>query len=410
MRILWFSVTPSLYKKVYYGGWVASLENIFRKYNNTDELGIAFEYIKKEEYEKKDNVTYFPLYLKKNIYLNVLNKIKKNYYKEKLLNLSREVINKFKPDIVQVFGSEWPFGELVNEFNIPFVIHMQGSSLIYKLSSELAFSKIEQQKLIKFNIKKYISLFLYKPNTYIYDSEYNIIKNNKYFFCRTKWDNSLIKNINNKAKILDCFEAIRDTIYYSEKWKYNNAHRIITVSQGGVLKGNEIILHTAYILKNLFNYDFEWIVTGNKDIMRCMEKKTGILCKNVNIKLIGMIDEKCLKDELLNSNIYVHASIIDNSPNSLCEAQIIGIPVIAANVGGVSSLIEDNISGILYPYNEPFQLAFDIMSLFNDINKMNDLSENERKIALKRHSKELIYNQLLNNYSYIINDYKNNKI
>ena len=46
-----------------------------------------------------------------------------------------------------------------------------------------------------------------------------------------------------------------------------------------------------------------------------------------------MIDSEQVAQELSSSRVYIHPAIIDNSPNSLCEAQIVGCPVIAANVG-----------------------------------------------------------------------------
>ena len=42
MRVLWFSVTPSLYDEKKYGGWIASLERIVKKYGNNIELAISF--------------------------------------------------------------------------------------------------------------------------------------------------------------------------------------------------------------------------------------------------------------------------------------------------------------------------------------------------------------------------------
>ena len=44
MRVLWFSVTPSLYEEKVTGGWVASLERVVRQYGKNIELGIAFEH------------------------------------------------------------------------------------------------------------------------------------------------------------------------------------------------------------------------------------------------------------------------------------------------------------------------------------------------------------------------------
>ena len=115
-----------------------------------------------------------------------------------------------------------------------------------------------------------------------------------------------------------------------------------------------------------------------------------------------MIDSEQVAQELSSSRVYIHPAIIDNSPNSLCEAQIVGCPVIAANVGGISSLVSHNQTGILYPYNEPHTLAFNIMELCQDEEKLQQLSKTERKLALQRHDPDAIFKNLINIYNKII--------
>lgn len=55
--------------------------------------------------------------------------------------------------------------------------------------------------------------------------------------------------------------------------------------------------------------------------------------------------------------MYVHPAYIDNSPNALCEAMLLGVPCIASYVGGIPSIIQNEVSGLLAPANEPYYLA-----------------------------------------------------
>lgn len=61
MRVLWLSVTPSLYDEKTSGGWIASLERIIRQYGKDIELGIAFEHSDKCFKVERDGVTYYPM-------------------------------------------------------------------------------------------------------------------------------------------------------------------------------------------------------------------------------------------------------------------------------------------------------------------------------------------------------------
>ena len=64
MRILWFSVTPSLFNPHSNGhnggGWVASLEQIVRK-NKEIKLGVAFDFPDNGFKYEKDGISYYPI-------------------------------------------------------------------------------------------------------------------------------------------------------------------------------------------------------------------------------------------------------------------------------------------------------------------------------------------------------------
>lgn len=101
----------------------------------------------------------------------------------------------------------------------------------------------------------------------------------------------------------------------------------------------------------------------------------------MNVTLLGVLNAEQLKHELLNSTLYFHPSYIDNSPNSVCEAQMLGISCIGTNVGGVSSIIEDGKTGFLVPANDPIQATFLIKQIFDDSTQNLQVGINAQKIA-----------------------------
>ena len=80
---------------------------------------------------------------------------------------------------------------------------------------------------------------------------------------------------------------------------------------------------------------------------------------------------------------------------------MIGMPVISTNVGGISSLIEHNKTGILLPSNDPFLAASYITQIVNNQDFAIELGKNARKSALKRHNKELIITDIIKAYTSI---------
>ncbi|MDC3252262.1 glycosyltransferase, partial [Schleiferiaceae bacterium] len=120
-----------------------------------------------------------------------------------------------------------------------------------------------------------------------------------------------------------------------------------------------------------------------------------------NVRFLGNLTELQMKKEFLNAHIYVMPSAIENSPNSLCEAQILGVPVVASYCGGTPSLVNEGITGYLYRYEDTEVLSSIILRLFaqEDLTK---LSCNEKRVALERHNRRTnalrlleIYNQIL---------------
>ena len=123
---------------------------------------------------------------------------------------------------------------------------------------------------------------------------------------------------------------------------------------------------------------------------------------NLGIKLIGRIEASAVAKELAEADVYVHTAIIDNSPNSLCEAQYIGCPVLSTFVGGIPQLVEDGKTGLFYPYNEPYTLAFKLMNIFQNVKLLSYLSKNEILVSHNRHNDESIFLQLFNIYKDIL--------
>ena len=77
----------------------------------------------------------------------------------------------------------------------------------------------------------------------------------------------------------------------------------------------------------------------------------------------GSLDEKKMCERYLNSNLFVCPSAIENSPNSLGEAQLLRMPHLASFVGGVPEIAGMN-RDVLYRFEEYEMLAGKICDIF----------------------------------------------
>ena len=85
------------------------------------------------------------------------------------------------------------------------------------------------------------------------------------------------------------------------------------------------------------------------------------LIKDINVQENVIFTGTLTADEMAartaKSHVVVIPSSIENAPNSLAEAEIVGTPTIASFVGGNMDMLKHNEEGFLYCYNEPNMLA-----------------------------------------------------
>ena len=90
-------------------------------------------------------------------------------------------------------------------------------------------------------------------------------------------------------------------------------------------------------------------------------------------------------------------SSIENSPNSLAEAQILGVPHIASYVGGACDMMVGNEEN-LFRFDDFTMLAEKVCKIFMNKGSQVNLSSK----AFTRHNSETNKNQLLSVYSQIV--------
>jgi glycosyltransferase involved in cell wall biosynthesis len=235
--------------------------------------------------------------------------------------------------------------------------------------------------------------------------EQEIYAHSKHFIGRTAWDRRVTLVMAPAAAYYHNDEILQNSFYkYEWKNKLDAKLTLFTTNGPNIYKGIETLLDCAHLLDGI-NVDYEWQVAGlsrNDEVVKIASKSIGKPVSN-NIKFMGKLDEELLSQALLKAHIYISVSHIENSPNSLCEAQILGLPCIATHAGGTNSLLEDGVEGILIQDGDPYAMAGAIIEMKNNFDKAIVYGENSRKKALKRHDPEKITNDLLNIYKTILN-------
>ena len=414
MRVLWIGgsglYVPSHASKGGYngGGWVASVQKEIMKCENIT-LGISFCQDGEPEKVMQDGVVYYPIpHHTKSKKDKILDLFKLNdatrdevlwpYYEHKF----KEVIEDFKPDVIHIFGSELYHGLAARAAgNIPMVLHIQGllSLSIYILLPP-GFSRREyimSGKGLKGKFHHLQYLAYWKRSVY---REKAILNTVPYVIGRTEWDRQAMAVLNPKAKYYYGGEILRDVFYEARERQIPNVPTITTTISFPTYKGYDVILKVANILKNELHLNFQWNVYGNID-PDFMEKHIGLRHQDLNVNLCGVASAETLRDALLSSTMYFHSSYIENSPNSVGEAQMVGVPVVASRVGGTDSMVEHGKTGFLYPVTDPYIAAYYIKRLIDNKEENMAIGIKAREIALVRHDKRQIVKELLDVYEQI---------
>lgn len=118
---------------------------------------------------------------------------------------------------------------------------------------------------------------------------------------------------------------------------------------------------------------------------RCCADLAARLGVAEHIHYTGPLNAEAMKRQYLAADLYLLCSSIENSPNSLGEAMLLGLPCIASRVGGVPSLLADGREGLLYPADDPEALADAILALLADPARAAALGAAARRRALVTH-------------------------
>lgn len=409
MKVLWFECTaPGRYQgdDAILGGWQDSLETIVREVSDI-ELTIAFEGGYDIEERVVSGVRYIPLSLKS----KAANTRGTNWreYAQITCCEARKVIEETKPDIIQIFGTEWPYGLVAKYTDIPVIIHIQGAIVSYNnvaFPPRYSIFDVIRNEGLKRPMAMYRAWRRYKQELLREDIERQVWSAVGNYMGRTEWDKALSAVMHPGRRYFHVEEALRPVFLNCDNcWHFPEDGKTRLISTGIISfrKGIDMMLKTAEILKSL-NFNFEWHVAGvlPYDMKQMVERKEGRQFDNCNIIVHGFLPSDKVWKLLSEATIYVHTAYAENSPNSICEAQCLGIPVISTNVGGISSLVRNGEDGILVPANDPWYMAYQIIQLSSDVQKMQEFSVKARGRAMKRHNKQVIIEQLLESYKDLI--------
>lgn len=312
-----------------------------------------------------------------------------------------EVLQKEQPDVLHIWGAEfghsYPFMQAAVRAGMQsrVVVSVQGLLSVYAkdYTAFLPHSVVHAytlNSLLKGNIRSGQKDFEKRG-----EREQALLKLTHHIIGRTDWDKAAAWSINPAARYHHNDETLREP-FYSGVWSYERCekHSLFCSQSHYPIKGLHLILQALALVKR--QYPDVVLYVGGEDV-RCMpfwrmssyrsylKRLMRKLDLEDQVKFTGFLTAEQMKERYLRSNVFVSASSIENSSNSIGEAMLLGTPVVSSCVGGIMSLMEHGKEGLLYPASEVNMLAHHICTLFADPDFALALAQAARHRAAKTH-------------------------
>lgn len=319
----------------------------------------------------------------------------------------RQLVNEFKPDLVHIHGTEYSHGMKLMDAcpNLKYLVSIQGLVSVYYRYFFSGMSTLDILRNITFrDILRWNTIFHAREDFFKRGKiEHEYILRATGVIGRTEWDYSHVKAIRQDISYYHCNESLRNEFYTIDKWSIDRCKRhSIFLSQASYpLKG----LHQVIKAVALLRFEFPDIViniagpniiksatvfdrlkhSGYGSYISKLINKLDVL---QNVNFLGTLSASEMKKAYLSSHVFICPSSIENSPNSLGEAQILGVPCIATYTGGIPSMVKGNLGIKLYQFDEYEMLASNLKYLFSNDNECISSGNYSNKNAVIRHNRK----------------------
>lgn len=342
--------------------------------------------------------------------------VKPENYDTNLEEYLLEIVEDFQPDIVHVFGTEYPhtlaMTRCVKEKE-KLLLGIQGlcfaiaDAYMADLPEKIQNRFLLRDFLKQDNIRQQQEKFAKRGAM-----EKESLSNALHVTGRTDWDKEKVLAVNPALTYHFMNETLRAP-FYENRWEMQKCEPYrIFLSQGNYpLKGLHYVLQAMPQICEKYP-GAKLYVAGDKITAYGTWKEKikigsyGKYCLSLirkyhlqdKVVFLGKLDSENMCRQYLKSHVFLAASSMENSSNSLGEAMLLGMPVVSSEVGGIPSMMTHEKEGLLYPGGDIQALADAVCTMFGDENAAIRYGERARERALKTHDAEENFNRLLEIY------------
>lgn len=336
----------------------------------------------------------------------------------------QEILDKISPDVIHIFGTEFRHSLTMvraaeeRGMSDRVVVSIQGLvSVIAKHYEAFLPHRVTRAATLRDLLRRGRICDEKKKFEKRGSTEIEALQSVKYVIGRTDWDRAALETVAPRARYFHCNESLRDS-FYECSWDRQTCekHSIFLSQSSYPIKGFHLMLEAMPAILEEFcdakvyvaghsPFSSSWIQRLRQNYYR---RYLGILIRRYHledrIEFLGILSEKEMCRRYLAANVFVLPSSIENSPNSLGEAMLVGVPSVASDVGGVKNMLQHGKEGFVYQADAPYMLAHYVKRIFRDPQLADSFSSEARRHAAETHHRKANADALLTVYQTIIEE------
>lgn len=185
------------------------------------------------------------------------------------------------------------------------------------------------------------------------------------------------KKVREKAVILK--NPVSDS-FFRKRYEGEREKVIAAVGRIDDNKNHEMIIRAFAEIAEEFQ-EYKLVIYGEGDRRKSLIELTKNLNLQDRIFLPGSIDN--VAEAIYKTSVFVLSSNTEGVPNTLIEAMLMGLPVIATDCpcGGCADLIQNGYNGILIPVGDVEALKENLQNLLKHLQLADELGKNAMETA-----------------------------
>ncbi len=265
-------------------------------------------------------------------------------------------VTRIRPDLVHGHGTERAYGLAAVRSGFPAIVSIQGIvNEIYKDKPGRMWAVLR-------------------------DLERQCVREGRHFVAKTPFARDFVKALNAGAVVYDIPNPVHPAFLRVE-WKGGGGQRAIFVGSLVPEKGLDELIDAAAQVPGL---ELCIIGTGPSSYVASLCQGS----RNLNVTWLGGVSVERVAEEMARSDVLVLPSHMETSPNVVAEAMCVGLPVIATNVGGLSTMVESGRTGILVDAGNAAGLRHALVNFIEQPIEARTMADRGRKLARRQFDPE----------------------